>query len=123
MKTALKVAAILMLILVVGCLIAGLCFVGLAGAAVHSSSGLDGVSHPLGAAFGLFVAAVAVVFALAVAALAMAGAFLAVLFALLLTGLILLAVALPFLLPLILPLVVILAVLFVVRRSSRSPAV
>jgi hypothetical protein len=104
------------------CLIAGVCFFGLAGAAFQDVNGLHGVAQPLGAAFGLCVAGVAVVFALAVAAVAVAGAFLAVLFAFLLTGLILVAVALPFLLPFIVALAVILALVFIVRQAGRSRA-
>ena len=116
---------LLVLIVALACLAAGVGFC-LAGAGspnvTFSGVQLHGAPRVLGAAFGLFIAAVAVVFALAVAALAVAGAFLAVIFALLLTGLILLAVALPFLLPLIIPLVLILAVVLAARHSSRSRA-
>jgi hypothetical protein len=98
----------------------GLC---LAGAVAPGFDHLhaDSVPVPLGAAFGLFIAAAAV-FALAVAAVALAGAFLAVLFARLLTGLILLAAAAPFLLPLIIPLALVLVVGFATRRSNGSRA-
>jgi hypothetical protein len=120
MKTALKVAALLLLVLMLACVAAGLCFAGLAGTAFHHFNGLPEATDPAGAAVGLSIAGVAVVFALVVTAVAVAGAFLAVILSLVLTGLILLAVALPFLLPLILPLVVILAVLFFAGRSSRS---
>ena len=124
MKTFVKVSAVLMVVLALTCLAVGasLC---LAGAAVPDFGGvqLAGVPRPLGAAFGLFIAAVAVVFALAATVVALAGAFLAVLFAFLLTGLILLAVALPFLLPFIIPLVLIFVVVLATRHSNRSRAV
>lgn len=124
MRTFLRVSALLLLLLALTGLAvgAGLCLSG----AVSPELGnvpLASVPRPLGAAFGLFIAAMAVGFALAVTAVALAGAFLAVLFALLLTGLILLAVALPFLLPLIIPLGLILVVVLVTRQANRSRAV
>jgi hypothetical protein len=124
MKKLLKVSALLVLVFALTCLAVGM-GLGLAGAVSLGSGGvhLDGVPRPLGAAFGLFIAAVAVVFALAVTVVALAGAFLAMLLALLLTGLILLAVALPFLLPLIIPLAVVFVVVLATRHSSRSRAV
>ena len=124
MKTFLRISALLLLVLALTGLAVGtgLCLAG-AVAPDFGNLPLAGVPRPLGAAFGLFIAAVAVVFALAVTAVALAGAFLAVLFALLLTGLILLAVALPFLLPLIIPLVLIFVVVLATRPASRSRAV
>lgn len=124
MKTFLKVSALLLLIfaltgLAVG---AGVCLAGAVSPGLGAVQ-FAGVPRPLGAAFGLCIAAVAVVFALVVTAVALAGAFLAVLFALLLTGLILLAVALPFLLPFIIPLVLILVVVLATRHSNRSRTV
>lgn len=124
-KTLLQVFVLLALIVTLACLAAGVGFF-LAGTASPNFNfpGMQwhGAPHLLGAAFGLFIAAVAVVFALAVAAVAVAGAFLAVLFALLLTGLILLAVALPFLLPFIIPIVLVFVVVLATRRSRSVRA-
>lgn len=77
----------------------------------------------LGAMFGLFVAAVAVAFAMVITVVALAGAFLGVLFALVMAGLILLACAMPFLLPLIVPLALIFIVVLATRRSKNRQQV
>jgi hypothetical protein len=122
MKTVLRVFAVLMLIGVVGAAVAaGLFMLGAATPVVHGVH-MGGVSHGAGAAFGLMVAAVAVMFAMVVTILALAGAFLAVICALVMTGLILLALALPFLLPLIIPLAVILTVVLLAGRPNRRRA-
>ena len=98
--------------------VAGFDLAGL-GSPAFGSPHTPALPRALGGIFGLVVAAAAMVFALAVTVVSLAGAFLAVVFALVLTGLILLVVALPFLLPLIVPLGLIVAVLLVTRRSNR----
>lgn len=86
----------------------------------HGNIHFSGHPNPFGLAWGLMVAGLAVVFALVMAAFAVVGALLAVFFALVLTGLILLAVAVPFSLPLIVPLVLIFIVVMASRRSNRA---
>jgi hypothetical protein len=115
-------AAFALLTLVGVAVIAGL---SLAAAMAPGFGGmhLPGAPGVLGAGLGLFIAALAVVFALVVTVLALAGAFLAELFALLLAGLILLAIALPFLLPFIVAAALIFAVVLIARGSNRPRAV
>ena len=123
MKTMIRVFAILMLVAVLAGLaaVAGFDLAGL-GSPTFGSQHPTALPRALGGIFGLVVAAAAMVFALAVTVVSLAGAFLAVVFALVLTGLILLVVALPFLLPLVFPLVLIFAVVLVARRTNRPRA-
>jgi hypothetical protein len=81
---------------------------------------ISGMPKLLIGAGGLFIGMVAVLFALAVVALALAGTVLVVVGALALTGLILVAVALPFLLPIIVPLVLVCVIVLATRHSNRG---
>ena len=123
MKTMIRVFAILMLVAVLAGLaaVAGFDLAGM-GSPAFGSQHTTALPRALGGIFGLIVAAAAMVFALTVTVVSLAGAFLAVVFALVLTGLILLVVALPFLLPLVFPLVLIFAVVLVARRTNRPRA-
>ena len=80
---------------------------------------VSGMPRFLIGAGGLIIAVVAVLFALAVVALALAGTVLAVVGAFALTGLILAAVALVFLLPIIIPLILVWVIVLAMRRSNR----
>lgn len=121
MKTLLTVFSALLLIAVIGFMVAfaGLALAG-AGHADFNGLPLTGAPRVLAAALGLFIATIALVFALVMAGLAIAGALLAVFAALVLTGLILLAVAIPLLLPLLIPLTILLVLILAFRRSPRQ---
>jgi hypothetical protein len=80
---------------------------------------ISGMPRFLIGAGGLFIGMVAVLFALAVVALALAGTVLVVVGALALTGLILVAVALVLLLPIIVPLVVFCVIVLATRHPNR----
>jgi hypothetical protein len=123
MKTLLTVFTALLLLTAVTFVLAviGLALAGV-GHVDFNGQPLTGAPRYIIGTLGLVVAAIAVVFALAVAAVAVVGAMLAVFAALVLTGLILLAVALPFLLPLIILLAGVFVLVLVARHSSRRQA-
>jgi hypothetical protein len=117
MKTFLKVLACLCLlallgVLVVACIGTSHFNLGFNGGPVH------GAPRYIIASAGVVFGALAVLFALGVTVVALAGAGLMIFFSMVLCGLILLCVALPFLLPLAIPVVLVAAIVGMIRLAG-----